>query len=60
MVGAALLIAIITLLPKSPHVSKPPVGAQVPTQPTTEQIQLTDIKIVSRTCRRCTIADQTK
>jgi len=46
IVGAALLIAIITLLPRSPQVRKPPAAAQVPTQPTAEQIQLTDIRIV--------------
>jgi hypothetical protein len=46
IVGAALLIAIIAVLPRGPHVTKPPAAAQVPPQPTAEQIQLTDIKIV--------------
>ena len=45
IVGAALLNAIIAELPRSPRVSKPPAAAQVPSQPTAEQIQLTDIKI---------------
>lgn len=44
--GAALLIAIIAVLPRAPHVTKPPSAAQVPRQPTAEQIQLTDIKII--------------
>ncbi len=43
--GAVLLIAIIALLPKTPHVAPPPTGAQVPQQPTAEQIQLTDMKL---------------
>jgi hypothetical protein len=46
IVGAALLIAIFAVLPRAPHVTQPPTAAQVPTQPTAEQIQLTDIKIV--------------
>jgi Protein of unknown function (DUF3426) len=43
--GAALLIAIIAVLPKSPHVSRTPSAAQVPPQPTAEQIQLTNVQI---------------
>jgi Protein of unknown function (DUF3426) len=44
--GAALLIAIIALLPRTPHVTKPPTGAEVPRQPTAEQIQLSKPQIV--------------
>jgi Protein of unknown function (DUF3426) len=43
--GAALLIAIFALLPKAPHLTKPPTGAQVPQQPTAEQVQLTNLKL---------------
>jgi Protein of unknown function (DUF3426) len=43
--GATLLIAIIVLLPKVPHLIKPPSGADIPQQPTAEQIQLTNAKI---------------
>ncbi|HZR65302.1 MAG TPA: DUF2393 family protein [Terriglobales bacterium] len=45
VVGAAILIAIIALLPRTPHVTAPPTGAQVPQQPTAEQVQLTNLKI---------------
>lgn len=45
IVGAAILIAIIALLPRAPHVTAPPTGAQIPQQPTAEQIQLTNMKI---------------
>jgi hypothetical protein len=44
--GAALLIAIIAVLPRGPHVTKPPAAAAVPQQPTAEQIQLSAIKVV--------------
>lgn len=43
--GAALLIAIIALLPKAPHVTTPPTGAEVPQQPTAEQVQFTNMKL---------------
>jgi hypothetical protein len=43
--GAAILIAIIALLPRTPHVTPAPTGAQIPQQPTAEQVQLTDMKI---------------
>ena len=43
--GAALLIAIFALLPKAPHLTAPPTGAQVPQQPTADQVQLTNIKL---------------
>jgi hypothetical protein len=45
IVGAALLIAIFALLPKTPHVTAPPTGAQVPQQPTADQVQLTNFKL---------------
>src|SRR5438876_11081258 len=45
LAGAALLIAIIVALPRAPHVTKPPTAAEVPQQPTAEQIQLTNLKI---------------
>ena len=44
--GAALLIAIIALLPRTPHVTKPPTGAEIPRQPTAEQIQISKPQIV--------------
>ena len=43
--GAALLIAIITVLPKGPHTAKPPSAAEVPRQPTAEQIQISHAKV---------------
>jgi hypothetical protein len=43
--GAALLIAIFALLPRAPHLTKPPTDAQVPQQPTAEQVQLTNLKL---------------
>ena len=43
--GAALLIAIITVLPKAPHTATPPSAAEVPRQPTAEQIQISHAKI---------------
>jgi len=47
IVGAAILIAIIALLPKAPHVTQAPAAAQVPQQPTVDQIQLTNVKIAT-------------
>lgn len=47
IIGAAILIAIIALLPKAPHVTQAPTGAQVPQQPTADQIQLTNMKIAT-------------
>jgi hypothetical protein len=43
--GAALLIAIFALLPRTPHLTTPPTGAQVPQQPTADQVQLTNVKL---------------
>jgi hypothetical protein len=45
--AAVILIAIIALLPKSSHLTAPPTGAQVPQQPTVDQVQLTNMKIAS-------------
>lgn len=45
--GALLLIAIFALLPRSPHVSKPPAAAVIPQQPTADQVQLTNLKIAT-------------
>lgn len=47
IVGAAILIAIIAFLPRAPHVMQAPTAAQVPQQPTVDQIQLTDMHIAS-------------
>lgn len=44
--AGVLLLVMIEVLPRAPHVSAPPTGAQVPQQPTAEQVQLTDLKIV--------------
>jgi hypothetical protein len=43
--AAALLIAIFVLLPRAPHLTPPPSGAQVPQQPTADQVQLTNLKL---------------
>lgn len=43
--GAALLIAIFALLPRMSHLTTPPTGAQVPQQPTADQVQLTNLKL---------------
>jgi hypothetical protein len=46
IVGAALLVTVIAVLPRGPHVTKPPSGADIPRQPTGEQIQLSELKMV--------------
>ncbi len=46
LAGVAILVAIIALLPRTPHVTTAPAGAQIPQQPTAEQVQLTNLKIV--------------
>lgn len=43
--AAALLIAIFALLPRTPHLTTPPTNAQVPQQPTADQVQLTNLKL---------------
>jgi hypothetical protein len=47
--GAALLIAIIAVLPRGPHVTKAPAGAEIPKQTTAEQIQLMSVQTVPST-----------
>jgi hypothetical protein len=44
--GAALLLAIIVVLPRAPRAKNVPTGAQIPQQPTASQIQLTNVRIV--------------
>jgi hypothetical protein len=46
IVGAALLVTIISVLPRAPRVARTPSAAQIPRQPTLQQIQLTDVQIV--------------
>jgi len=46
IVGAAMLIAIIAVLPKAPKLSRTPSAAEAPRQPTVEQIQLTSVRVV--------------
>jgi hypothetical protein len=43
--AAALLIAIFAVLPRAPHVTPAPTGAQVPQQPAADQVQLTNLRI---------------
>ena len=43
--GVALLIAMFALLPKISHLTTPPAGAQVPQQPTPDQVQLTNLRL---------------
>ena len=45
IVGAALLLTIIAVLPRRPHVTKPESAADIPRQPTDEQIQFTGVKM---------------
>lgn len=45
--GAALLIAILALLPRASHLTQLPSGAQVPQQPSADEVQLTNLKIAS-------------
>jgi len=45
IVAAVLLIVIIAVLPKLPHLTPGPTGAQVPQQPTADQVQFTNLKI---------------
>jgi hypothetical protein len=46
IVGAVLLLVIIAVLPKAPHILRTPSAPEVPRQPTAEQIQFTKLKIV--------------
>jgi hypothetical protein len=45
--GAALLIAIIAVLPRAPRPTNQPAGAQIPRQPTGRQIQLTNVRLAT-------------
>jgi hypothetical protein len=40
-----LLLIIIAFLPKTPRMVRPPSAAQIPQQPTVDQVQLTNLKI---------------
>ena len=45
--GVALLVAVFAMLPRVSHLTQPPTGAQVPQQPTADQVQLTNLKLAS-------------
>ena len=45
IVGAALIAAIIAVLPRTPHVGRTPAGAQIPRQPTATQVELTNVEL---------------
>jgi hypothetical protein len=45
LAAVAILIALILWLPTTPKKAMPPTGAEVPQQPTGDQIQLTGLKI---------------
>jgi len=45
-----LLIAIFALLPRAAHLAAPPTGAQVPQQPTADEVQLTKLKMAPAPC----------
>ncbi len=45
IVAAVLLIALIAFLPRTPKVSPTPTGAEIPPQPTGDQIQLSNIRM---------------
>lgn len=46
IVGAALLVTIIAVLPRGPHVGQPPSNADIPRQPTGAQVQFAGLKVV--------------
>lgn len=46
IVAAALLVALIAFLPRTPKAAPTPAQADVPMQPTGQQIQLSNIKLV--------------
>ncbi len=46
IVAAVILIALILWLPRTPHQGMPPSSAQVPPQPTGDQIQFTHVRLV--------------
>jgi hypothetical protein len=43
--AGALLIAMIAVMPRATHIAAPPSGAEVPQQPTPDQVELTHIKL---------------
>src|SRR5690242_6977315 len=43
--AALLLVALIVWLPRTPHTQAPPSAAQVPQQPTAQQIQITNLAL---------------
>lgn len=45
VIAAAILVALIFWLPRTPHTQMPPSAAQVPAQPTGNQIQFTNLKM---------------
>jgi hypothetical protein len=44
--AAAMLLVILAMLPRTLHLAQPPSGAQVPRQPTVDQLQFTNLRIV--------------
>ncbi len=46
LVAAVLLIALIAFLPRTPKVAPTPSAAEIPPQPTGEQIQFTNVKLI--------------
>ena len=46
IIAAALLVALIAFLPRTPKASPTPAGAEIPSQPTGDQIQLSNIKMI--------------
>jgi len=45
LAGVVLLLVIFLVLPKAPHLTNAPTGAEVPQQPTASQVQLTNVSI---------------
>ena len=46
LVAAALLIAVVAFLPRAPKASPTPTGAEIPAQPTGQQIQFTNVRLM--------------
>ena len=46
IVAAALLVALIAFLPRTPKASPTPTAADVPPQPTGQQIQFSNVKVI--------------
>lgn len=49
VVAAAILIGLIAWLPRAPKQTRPPAAAQVPPQPTGNQVQLSDLNMTTTT-----------